>query len=239
MEHTQSLHCLQCVEEVVRLSKLEQHTCLSRVSWTGPPFAMVWRCYSETSTVQYIIYNIKRTVRKLVSSSEKTNHAEGDLESPLPLPLPPKKKNPQPTQKRLPIKTFSSPMRWPRCRFPDKSPSTNQLHGPHRRFVPGTNNRPRVCAVKNSYLKHSCHHTGNNDQVFPTPNTTRRVSQQWDWTTRSPDPVRGSTSPSTPHSPHWREEDYPKVESPEDISFFLFFNSKNFKDPFFRRYLIS
>jgi hypothetical protein len=49
----QFLHCLQCVEEVVRLSK--QCTCLTRTSRTGGPFSMVWRCCSETSTDNHIL----------------------------------------------------------------------------------------------------------------------------------------------------------------------------------------
>ncbi len=122
--------------------------------------------------------------------------------------------HPQPTQKCLPIKTSSSPMRWPRFRFPEKTPSTNQLCGPPRRLVSGTNKRPRVCVVKNTNLKTSCHRGGKNDQAFPTPNATRCVSVQWVRTTRSLDPVRGPTSPSTPHPPHCREEAYPKEESP-------------------------
>ena len=34
----QAFHCLQCVEEVVELSTLEQHTCLSRASRIGDTF---------------------------------------------------------------------------------------------------------------------------------------------------------------------------------------------------------
>ncbi len=89
-----------------------------------------------------------------------------------------------------------------RCRFPEQSPSTNQLYGPRRRFVFGTNKRPRVCSVKNTHLKSSCHRVGNNNQTIPTPNTTRRVPVEWVRTTRSPAPVRGPTSPSTPHPPY-------------------------------------
>ena len=52
---------LQCVEEVLRLSKLEQRTCLSRVSRIGDTVRDGLKaCYSETPTDQYIIYNIKK-----------------------------------------------------------------------------------------------------------------------------------------------------------------------------------
>jgi hypothetical protein len=135
---------------------------LSRVSWTGGPFSMVWRCCTETSTVQYIIYNIKRIVRKLVSSWENDSGVF-PLEFPLHPSPSPKEKNPRPTQKHLPIKTSSSPMHWPRCRLPENPPSTNQLCVTSQRlnklfiinrdFVSGTNKRPRVCAVKNTHLK--------------------------------------------------------------------------------------
>jgi hypothetical protein len=89
-------------------------------------------CCSETPTDQCIIYNIKRVVRKLVSSCEN-DLTVLVLEFPLPLPRPPKKKFTT-YSKRLPIKTSSSPMWWPRCRFPWHPPSTNQLCGPHRGF---------------------------------------------------------------------------------------------------------
>ncbi len=141
-----------------------------------------------------------------------TDPADHVLALSLPPPSP-QEKYPRPTQKCLPIKTSSSPMRWPRCRFPEQTPSTNQLLGPRRRFVPGANKWPLVCVIKNTHLKPSCHRAGNNDQAFPTPNATRRVPARWTRTTRSPAPVRGPTSPSTPHPPPWREETYPKAES--------------------------
>ena len=50
--------------------------------------------------------------------------------TPLPLPRPPKKKHPQPTRKRLLIKS-PSPVRCPRNRFPGPSPSVNPCIGPH------------------------------------------------------------------------------------------------------------
>ena len=51
---------LQCVEEVLRLSKLEQRTCLPRASRIGGTVRSGWShdC-SDTSTARYIIYNIE------------------------------------------------------------------------------------------------------------------------------------------------------------------------------------
>jgi hypothetical protein len=54
------------------------------------------------STAQHILYNIKRTVLKLVSSCENDSPVL-DLEFRLFLPRP-REKNPQPTPKHLPIK---------------------------------------------------------------------------------------------------------------------------------------
>jgi hypothetical protein len=63
---------------------------------------------------------------------------------------------------------------------------------------------------------------GNNDQAFPTPNSTRRVPAQWARTTRPPTPVRGPTAPSTPRSPHWRQEAYPKEGFRKAMKVFFF-----------------
>ena len=77
-----------------------------------------------------------------------------------PPPPRPEKNHPQPTQKRLPIKTFSSPMLCLRGKFPGHPPATNELCGPRRGFVSGTNKRPRVSTVKNTHLKTSRHRIG-------------------------------------------------------------------------------
>ena len=71
-------------------------------------------------------------------------------------------------------------MCWPRDRSHGQTPSTNQLHGPHRGFVSGTNKRPPVSDIKNTHLNPSCHHTGT---------TTTRPTQDCDYV------VRGSCSP--------------------------------------------
>ena len=51
-------------------------------------------------------------------------------------------KNPQPP-KTPPHQDFSSPVHCTRDRSHEQTPSTNQLCGPHRKFVPGVNNRAR------------------------------------------------------------------------------------------------
>jgi hypothetical protein len=58
-------------------------------------------------------------------------------------------------------------MRCPRGRFPEQPPSTNELCGPLRGFVPGTNKGPRVGVVKNTHLKASCHRVGTTTKHFP------------------------------------------------------------------------
>ncbi len=74
------------------------------------------------------------------------------LTSPLPLPRPLKKKIHRPP-KTSPHQDFSSPVYCPRDRSHEQSPSTNQLSGPRRRFVSGTNNRARVRDIKNTSLQ--------------------------------------------------------------------------------------
>jgi hypothetical protein len=58
-------------------------------------------------------------------------------------------------------------MRWPRNRFPGQCPSTNQLCGPRRGFVSGTNRRPRVYDIKNTNLIPSYHRAGTATQRSP------------------------------------------------------------------------
>ena len=85
--------------------------------------------------------------------------------TPLPLPRPPKKKHPQPTRKRLLIKS-PSPVRCPRNRFPGPSPSVNPCIGPHAKDShPKTRKRLRADSVKNTHLKPSCHRTRNNNRT--------------------------------------------------------------------------
>jgi hypothetical protein len=148
--------------------KLEQRTCLSRTSRIGGTVRdglKTWN--SETPTPQYIIYNIKMGLFKSARHPEKTDPAERVLTLSLPPPVPTRKNHPHPTQKRLPIKTSSSPMRCPRGRFPKQTQSTNELCGPRRGFVSRTNKRPRVSTVKNTNLKPSCRRAGTTTKSSP------------------------------------------------------------------------
>jgi hypothetical protein len=84
---------LQCVEEVVRLSKLEQRTCLPRASRIGGTVRSGWsHACSDTSTARYIIYNIdKMGSLKSAHHPAKTDPAERALALSLPPPAPPRK----------------------------------------------------------------------------------------------------------------------------------------------------
>ena len=70
----------------------------------------------------------------------------------LALPLPPLRPTQKKTFHNLPKtpshKASKSPMLWPMGRFPEQPPSANELRGPRRGFVPGTNKRSRVSTVK-------------------------------------------------------------------------------------------
>ncbi len=122
--------------------------------------------YSKTPTDQYITYNIKNgAVKKRVSSSENQPCWTWPVTFSSP-PDPPRKtihnlpKTPPP-QDLLITNALT------RVIFPGQPPSTDQLHGPHRGFVPGTNKRPRVCAVKNTHLKPPLPVRGKRPKHFP------------------------------------------------------------------------
>ena len=111
-----------------RASRIRRH----RSRWSGA-------CSSETSTAQYILYNIKKwgcLIARVVQRKPTLLTCPGAFSSPPP-------PRPEKTIHNLPKtpshQTSSSPMRCPRGRFPEQSPSTNELRGPLRGFVPGTN----------------------------------------------------------------------------------------------------
>jgi hypothetical protein len=126
-------------------------------------------CSSETSTPQYIIYNIKKWVCLIahVVQRKPTLLNASDLTLSLPPPDPTRKKHPQPTQNDF-------PSRLPHHQCPD--PGADSLSSPHLRMnyadlaedsYPWTNKRPRVSAVKNTHLKPSCHSAGTTTKHLP------------------------------------------------------------------------
>ncbi len=128
------------VEEVVRVSKPEQCACLPRTSRIrGHRSRWSEACSSEISTAQYIIYNIKKwdcLIARVVQRKPTLLTCPGAFSSP---PRPAQKKTIQNLPKTPSHQTSSSPMRCPRGRFPEQPPSTNELRGPRRGFVTGTN----------------------------------------------------------------------------------------------------
>jgi hypothetical protein len=106
----------KCQASTSRLSEPTPLTVYRTVSQVPPPICRIEDpprdglkadC-SETPTVQHIIYNkmgLFESVRR-----PATDPSDHDLTLSLP-PPPPQEKHPQPTQKCLPIKTSSSPMR--------------------------------------------------------------------------------------------------------------------------------
>ncbi len=97
----------------------------------------------------------------------KPDPAERVLALPLPPPRPAQKKTFHNLPKTPSHKASKSPMLCPMGRFPEQPPSANELRGPRRGFVPGTNKRPRVSTVKNTHSKPSCHRTGTTTKHFP------------------------------------------------------------------------
>jgi hypothetical protein len=100
-EVQQPLHCLQYVEEVVRLSKLEEDVSDQVIEDRWYHRDGLKECYRETPTAQYVTYNIKKW---------------GCLKARV-------------VQRKPTLLNVSLPMHWPRGRFPEQPPSTNELHG--------------------------------------------------------------------------------------------------------------
>ena len=102
------------------------------------------------------------------------------LVSPLPLPRPPKKNHPQPTQKRMPIKT--SPHQ---CDDPGIDPMSN-LHlrinctDPTEDSCPGRITERVLATSRTRLSKFSCHCTGTATVVFPQTNVTTTCTRSMD-----------------------------------------------------------
>ena len=142
--------------------------------------------------------------------------------TPLPLPRPPKKKHPQPTRKRLLIKS-PSPVRCPRNRFPGPSPSVNPCIGPHAK---DSHPKPASdCALTPSRARISSPlATAQGTTTAPRMRSRARAMGQG---FRLLAPVRGLIRPSTPLPFHWRPETRSQTSSPRAMNFFSFFMREN------------
>ena len=98
---------------------------------------------------------------------------------------------PQHTQMRI-----KKPMWYPRDRSPEKPLSTNQLRGPRRGFVSGTNKRPRVITIKTTHLKLSCH-----QRPWHVPPKNVTMSSKDLAPHQGPDPTK-TIRTSSPHNKH-------------------------------------
>ena len=169
--------------------------------------------------------------------------------TPLPLPRPPKKKHPQPTRKRLLIKS-PSPVRCPRNRFPGPSPSVNPCIGPHAKdshpkpasdcvltpsrarisSPPATAREqqphhapPRnVTFVIRDALRTTKSHPKTSRSIIPPPSAMRSRARAMGQGSRLLAPVRGLIRPSIPLPFHWRPETRSQTFSPRAMDFFFF-----------------
>jgi hypothetical protein len=132
----QPLHCRQSVNRSTGCRSPRHCTRLPRSSTRNPlsrwPEDMLQR---NLHCSTYNIEHKQGCLEPARPAKTSQQHAPWNSSSPPPFP---QEKHPQPDQKCLPIQTSSSPIHWPRYRSPDQTPSTNQLHGPHRRFVTGS-----------------------------------------------------------------------------------------------------
>ena len=117
-------------------------------------------------------------------------------------------------------KASKSPMLCPMGRFPEQPPSANELRGPRRGFVPGTNKRPRVSTVKNTHSsppaiareqRPSISHTKRN------PTRARAMGQDYPLTRPSP----GANRPIYPSFPALASRSLPEGRIPKAMKVFF------------------
>ena len=155
-----------------RAVEVEQQPCLPRaIEDRGPPSRCPFACCSETSTAQYIIYNINRlfgtriVLRNIVSSS--LHYAPWSSSSP---PPPPPEKNIHVLPKNVSHQVSHHQCADPRIDPIGKPPSANPVHRTHAKDShPKTSKRPRVDVIKNAHLKPSCHCAGRATGLFQQP----------------------------------------------------------------------
>ena len=126
-------------------------------------------CCSETSTAQYIIYNINRAVWNSRCPAKTPRQSCPGV--PLPLPRPPKKKINNPPKNVSPS-NLPSPVRCPRDRSHRQAPiRESSASDPCKGFPPKTR-KPRVDVIKNAPVEPSCHCTGTTTVVRSNQNVT-------------------------------------------------------------------
>ena len=146
--------------------------------------------------------------------SAKTSQQNAPWNSSSP-PPPPQEKHPQPTRKRLLIKS-PSPVRCPRNRFPGPSPSVNPCIGPHAK---DSHPKPASdCVLTPSRTRFSSPlATAQGTTTAPRMRSRARAMGQG---FRLLAPVRGPIRPSTPLPFHWRPETRSQTFSPRAMNFF-------------------
>ena len=111
-------------------------------------------------------------------------------------------------------------MRCPRGRFPEQTPSTNELCGPRRGFVPGTNKRPRVSTVKNTHSSPPAIARAQRPSISHTkcnPTCARAMGQDYPTTRPSP----GANRPIYPSFPALASRSLPEVRIPKAMKVFF------------------
>jgi hypothetical protein len=160
-------------------------------------------CCSETSTAQYIIYNINRAAWNSRCPAKTPRQSCPGV--PLPLPRPTKKKINNPPKNVSPS-NLPSPVHCPRDRSHRQAPiRESSASDPCKGFPPKTSKRPRVDAIKNAPVDPSCHRAGTSrarSNSLPRRNATatcaRAMGQDYPFTGPSPGanpPIYSSSLP--------------------------------------------
>jgi hypothetical protein len=183
---------------------------------------------SETPTTQYIIYNIKRDVRKLVYLPKNDSPSNFHHQWPDP--------GIDPIQSHPRIQCS-----WPLQRDSHTEPASEHVLTPSRVriWIPlpiarqqrpwHTPNQDVTYVIRESHPElPRARFFKKKDQNIPPPRTTWSCSHTMGQNYPLTGPVRGLTRPSIPPPFHWREEKYPETSSEKTCNFFPFFKRGTF-----------